>query len=252
MAAFATDGFAVVRGLIGGDEAEAHRQVIEPLAIETAYERGAPRGDGSLEGAFLQSFNLWRLDDHVASFVLDPRFAAVAARLLGVERVRLYHDQALCKGPDGGRTPWHQDHWYWPLDTDDMITMWMPLVDLGDDVGSMSFARGSHVHGDLAGGGISKETDTRLRAVIDERGFETHTYGPMQAGDATFHHGWTVHAAGCNRSSQLRTVMTVIYFADGARVADELNPAQDVDRQAWVGGRERGELADHELNPLLG
>src|SRR5690606_34005530 len=244
-------GYALVRGLVDHDEAEAWRQVIEPLAVEHAWNRGASGEDGTLQGAFLQSFNLWRLDERVADFVLSPRFARAAAQLLGVESVRLYHDQALCKGPDGGRTPWHQDHWYWPLDTDDMITMWMPLVDL-DDIGSMTFARGSHRYGDLAGGGISQETDLRLRGDLEERAFETHTFGALRAGDATFHSGWTIHSADRNRTDRLRTVMTVIYFADGARVAHDLNPSQEVDRKAWVGGREPGELADHDLNPRLG
>ena len=258
---FERDGYAMLEALASPDEAAAMRTVIEPAAIEHAFNRGDSE-DGSLDGAFLQSFNLWRVDERIARFVLGRRFAGGggprgggaggAAQLLGVERVRLYHDQALCKGPSGGRTPWHQDHWYWPLDTDRMITMWMPLVDLPDEVGSMTFAAGSHRDGDLCGVGISRESNQRLREVIDDRGFRTHTYGALHAGDATFHGGWTVHSADRNPTDLLRTVMTVIYFADGARVAEEISPAQDVDRRAWVGGRPLGALADHELNPVLG
>ena len=59
-----------------------------------------------------------------------------AAHLLGVDGVRLSHDQALFKEPGGGRTPWHQDQCYWPLDTDKTITMWMPLVDVPGEVGT--------------------------------------------------------------------------------------------------------------------
>ena len=50
---------------------------------------------------------------------------------------------------------------------------------------------------------------------------------------------------------RLRTVMTVIYVADGARVLDEVTPAQEVDRKAWLGGRPLGALVDHELNPVI-
>ena len=49
----------------------------------------------------------------------------------------------------------------------------------------------------------------------------------------------------------MRAVMTVIYVADGARVATDLNAAQDFDRKVWLGSREPGELVDHELNPRL-
>ena len=248
---FAAHGHVVVRGLASPEEAAAYRPIIEAAAIENAWNKDQPAEAGSYASLFLQSFNLWRVDERIARFVLARRFAGVAAALLGVERVRLYHDQALCKGPGGGRTPWHQDHYYWPLDTDRTITMWMPLIDLTDEVGSMTFASGSHLLGDLGGTGIGTEADRRLAALIDERGVPTRTHGAMTAGDATFHGGWTIHSAGRNPTDQLRTVMTVIYFADGARVLPEVTDAQEVDRRAWLGGRPLGALADHDLNPVL-
>ena len=58
--------------------------------------------------------NLWAVDDAVKQFTLAKRFAKIAADLLGVDKVRLYHDQALYKEPGGGFTPWHQDQYYWP------------------------------------------------------------------------------------------------------------------------------------------
>lgn len=251
VAGFAADGHALVRGLASPEEAAAYHPIIEAAAVEHAWNKDQvtePDGYGRL---FLQSFNLWRVDARIARFVLSRRFAGVAAALLGVERVRLYHDQALCKGPGGGRTPWHQDHWYWPLDTDGTITMWMPLVDLPEEVGSMTFASGSHALGYLGAPGISKEGDRTLAGTIAERGLPTRSYGAMRAGDATFHGGWTLHSAGRNPTDRLRTVMTVIYYADGARVATDLNDAQEVDRKAWLGGRPPGALADHELNPVI-
>lgn len=248
---FAAHGHAVVRGLASPDEAAAYHPIIEAAAVAHAWNKDQIAEPGSYSRMFLQSFNLWRVDERIARFTLARRFAGVAAALLGVERVRLYHDQALCKGPGGGRTPWHQDHYYWPLDTDRTITMWMPLIDLPEDVGSMTFADGSHLLGDLGGAGIGKETDRLLAGIVDERGIPTTTHGAMAAGDATFHHGWTVHSAGRNPGDRLRTVMTVIYYADGARVLPEVTPAQEVDRTAWLGGRPLGEPADHELNPVL-
>src|SRR5690606_3628801 len=95
------------------------------------------------------------------------------------------------------------------------------------------------------------ESDHEFAALIEERGLPTHTYGALRAGDATFHGGWTIHSAGPNRSDRLRSVMTVIYVADGARVLDEVTPAQEVDRKAWLGGRPLGALVDHELNHVI-
>lgn len=249
---FAANGHAVVRGLASPEEAAAYRPSIERAALDTAWDKRPLEERDTYGRAFLQSFNLWRLDPTIARFVLAKRFARVAAGLLGVERVRLYHDQALCKEPGGGRTPWHQDQYYWPLDTDRTVTMWMPLVDVPAEVGSMTFATGSHKLGDLRGRSISDASDGEFTALIAEHGLVTHTYGAMGAGDATFHAGWTIHSAGPNPSEQMRTVMTIIYMADGVRVLSELTEAQELDRVHWLGGRLPGALADHERNPLLG
>jgi ectoine hydroxylase-related dioxygenase (phytanoyl-CoA dioxygenase family) len=246
--AFSRDGHALVRGLASPSEASAFLPLVEAASIATARNKHEMKKPGNTDGVFLQAFNLWRVDDRIAPFVLSRRFADVAARLLGVERVRLYHDQSLCKGAGVGRTPWHQDHYYWPLDTDQMITMWMPLVDVPE---SMTFASGSHTLGDLGGTGINNASSAAFAAAIAERGIPTASYGAMTAGDATFHGGWTLHSAGRNASDKLRTVMTVIYYADGARVARGLTPAQEVDRRAWLGGRAPGELADHAVNVVI-
>ena len=44
-----------------------------------------------------------------------------------MEGVRLYHDQALNKDPGGGYTPWHCDGYYWPVQSDKIVTAWVPL-----------------------------------------------------------------------------------------------------------------------------
>jgi len=248
---FDSDGHAAIRGLASPAEAAAYRPVIEAAALETAWDTRPLEQRDTYGRAFLQSFNLWRLDPTITRFVLSRRFASVAAQLLGVERVRLYHDQALCKEAGGGRTPWHQDQYYWPLATDRTVTMWMPLVDVPAEVGSMTFADGSHRLGDLRGRSISDASDHEFAALIEERGLPTSTHGAMRAGDATFHAGWTIHSAGPNPTDRLRTVMTVIYLADGTRVLDEVSEAQDLDRRMWLGGTPLGALVDHELNPVL-
>lgn len=250
--AFERDGHVLVPGLASGEEAEAYLPLIEEAALRTAWDRRPIEERDTYGKAFLQSFNLWRLDDRIATFVRSPRFAGVAAALLGVERVRLYHDQALCKEPGGGRTPWHQDQSYWPMDTDDTVTLWMPLVDVPAEVGSMTFVSGSHRLGDVAGGSISDASDAALAALIAERDLPCRTDGALSAGDATFHRGWTIHSAGDNPTDRLRTVMTVIYVADGARVRTDLTEAQDLDRQLWLGGIGPGATIDGDLNPLLG
>ena len=249
--AFQQNGHAFVPGLCSPAEIDSVRPAINEAARQRNPDPPPLELRDTYGKAFIQSANLWRLDDTVKAFVWSPRFAKVAAELLGVEGVRLYHDQALFKEPGGGPTPWHQDQVYWPLDTRHTITMWMPLVDVPAEVGSMTFASGSSLLGDLGAYDISDSSEEAVARILEERDLSLHTYGAVNAGDATFHSGWTLHRAGPNPTDSTREVMTVIWYADGARATEPENDYQVFDLRIWLKGTEPGELANGERNPLL-
>lgn len=249
---FQRDGCTLVRGLCPTEEVARVRSVVKE-AVNEFGKNMLPLSSRSstYERAFLQVENLWRTLESVRDFTLSRRFGEVAARLVGVEAMRLYHDQALFKEPGGGPTPWHQDQGYWPLRGWGPVTMWMPLVDLTSEMGgSMSFACGS-CHLSLDDLEISEDSESGGERLISEHGLELVNYGPLAAGDATFHAGWTLHRAEANRSSLTREVMTVIYFPDGMRVAVPDNRRQASDLVRWLPGCEPGGLAASELNPLV-
>lgn len=245
------DGFVVVRGLATPAEIACFRPAIVATAQRLNRETRPLTERGTYGRAFLQTPNLWQHDDTVRRFVFARRFARVAAELMGVAGVRLYHDQALFKEPHGGLTPWHQDQVYWPLATSHTITMWMPLVDLDAGMGIMHFARGSHAHGALTDLPIGRASQDELSRVVGDRGFVVDGPTSMRAGDATFHAGWTLHGAPPNATDRTREVMTVIYFADGTRVAPIDSPARSFDLGAWLPGLREDDLAASALNPLL-
>ncbi len=251
IAAYRRDGHALLRGVLSPDEVRAYEPFIA-AAVENFNTEFRPLADRDTYGkAFLQIMNLWVRDEAVRRYTLAMRFANIAAALMGVAGVRIYHDQALFKEPGGGITPWHQDEFYWPLDTDHTITMWMPLVDVTPEMGTLRFASGSHREGYLGALPISDKSEETFRRFLAERGY-TVTPGPtMAAGDATFHSGWTLHTAPGNFTPVMREVMTVIYFADGARISEPDNPNRVNDLAAWLPGCKPGDLAASPLNPLV-
>jgi ectoine hydroxylase-related dioxygenase (phytanoyl-CoA dioxygenase family) len=251
IAAFRRDGHILLRGVATPEEITRFRPAICEAVYKYSTETRNLSERDTYGRAFLQIMNLWRRDERVKEFVLARKFARIAADLLGVERVRLYHDQALFKEPNGGHTPWHQDQYYWPLDTDKTITMWMPLVDVGAEMGLMRFASGSHRAGPIGSIQISDESAEVYEKYIAANGLPVVQASRMNAGDATFHTGWTIHGAGANLSpDKTREVMTVIYFADGARVTQPQNEHQAADWAAWLDSKPPGELADSYLNPI--
>ncbi len=248
---FRRDGHVRIDGLASEAEVARFRPAIETTAERVRWDRRPIEERDTYGKAFVQAANLWQHDPVVAQFTLAPRFGAVAAALLGVDRVRIYHDQALLKEPGGGHTPWHQDQYYWPLDTLDTVTMWMPLVAVVDPVEGMTFGNGTHGQGDLGGGVISDDSDRRFEALVAARAIGLHTYRGFRPGDTTFHRGWTLHRASANPTERVRSVMTVIYVADGARVAVPAGPAQEFDRRLWLGGQDPGTPVGGDGNPLI-
>jgi ectoine hydroxylase-related dioxygenase (phytanoyl-CoA dioxygenase family) len=245
------NGHICLRGLVSSEEVSIYGEAIRNIVKELNYQN-KPMNERTTYGkAFIQIGNVWEKSEVVQRFVMAHRFAKVAAELMGVDGVRIYQDQALFKEPGGGHTPWHQDQIYWPLDTDKTITMWTPLVPISKEMGSMSFASGSQKMGYVNKLEISDESHRTLAQYIEGKGFEKVTYGAMDAGDATFHAGWTMHSAPGNPTDQMREIMTIIYYADGSIVAEPDSNARKNDLAQCFPGVKPGEVAASHLNPLV-
>ena len=251
---FRLNGHILLQSVCSQSEIEAYRPVINKATDSEQFTRDLPPIElrDTYGKAFLQIMNLWEHDETVRKFVLAKRFGKIAADLLGVKAVRLYHDQALYKEPYGGHTPWHQDQYYWPLDTVGVqtVTMWMPLVDVSIDMGALTFASGSQREGLLGQIKISDESEATFEDYVKSREFPI-SQAPMNAGDATFHAGWTLHCAPGNSSNKMREVMTLIFFADGIKISQPDNPNRADDLERWLPGMKPGETAASRLNPVV-
>ncbi len=245
------DGYILLAGMCPVPELAPYRDAVEEVTLREAGERVPLEQRDTYARAFIQITNLWRKDERVARFVLARRFGKVAAELMGVDGVRLYHDQALFKEPGGGPTPWHQDQYYWPLEGVPTVTMWMPLVDVSAEMKGMRFARGSHFDGSYTSVAISDTSDDVYKGIIEEKGFEVVQIGAMSAGDATFHSGWNIHGAPGNSTDRMRSVITVIYYADGGRISEPDHENRRRDMETWFPGQSPGEVAASAINPLV-
>jgi ectoine hydroxylase-related dioxygenase (phytanoyl-CoA dioxygenase family) len=250
VAQFQRDGFLKLKNVLSPATLAHYGRVIsaevarrntmtKPMAARTTYEK-----------AFLQIMNLWEENEIVREFVFSRRLARLAADLMGVGGVRLYHDQALYKEPGGGLTPWHADQYYWPLSTDNTVTVWIPLQPTPREMGPLAFSTGSHRYQFGRDLEISDESEQRISKELLERGLPQNET-PFDLGEVSFHYGWTFHRAGANRTAEPRRVMTIIYMEDGCRVSPPKNRNQANDLARWMPGLKPGDLAASPLNPLL-
>ncbi|HEY1415607.1 MAG TPA: phytanoyl-CoA dioxygenase family protein [Caulobacteraceae bacterium] len=229
ISAYRRDGFVHVPSLLPSadmaafgeavDEGVARRKALDirPLSEKSLYEQ-----------SFIQCMYLWEDCPCVRPLMFHPALGEALGDLLGAERVRLWHDQALYKEPGGRETDAHQDHAYWPIAEDDTITAWIPLTQIDEDIGCMGYVPGSHL-GEVEFIDIFRKPGSG--AALMERQTRPPVFLPCAPGDVIFHHGRTVHLAKPNRSQRMRAVYTAIYFKDGCtRASDAPHPSVDRDR----------------------
>ena len=130
---FRRDGFIRLKDVFDADTLRRYGEEISRLTIALNTQTVPLEQRSTYDRAFLQVMNLWEQGGLAREFVFGKRLAGIAAALLEVEGVRLYHDQSLYKEPGGGITPAHADQYYWPLDSDRTVTAWVPLQAVPQD-----------------------------------------------------------------------------------------------------------------------
>jgi ectoine hydroxylase-related dioxygenase (phytanoyl-CoA dioxygenase family) len=250
IARFRRDGYVKLKHVLSPEVIEHYGKVItaEVHRLNTMHLPLEQRDTYSK--AFLQVMNIWTKNDTVKEFCFGKKLARMAAELMGVKGVRLYHDQALYKEPAGGITPWHADQYYWPLSSPNTVTVWIPLQATPMELGPLGFSIGSHRFEAGRELGISDESEK-----VISRSLKDHNYPldetPFDLGEVSFHYGWTFHRAGPNTSNRPRAVMTIIYMEDGIRLIAPKHKNHQLDWDTWMPGVKIGEPAASPLNPLV-
>jgi ectoine hydroxylase-related dioxygenase (phytanoyl-CoA dioxygenase family) len=137
------------------------------------------------------------------------RLTSVARLLLfdghDATRLRLYQTAIFAKHSGYDETAWHTDLGTAPVDTNAMVTVWLPLERVpsrADGGTALIFARG--LHRDLGGIWYPNLLGNNRDGGVGASGLSKHEtarygepedHGALEAGDATWHHGWALHAA---------------------------------------------------------
>ncbi|MHB1158589.1 MAG: phytanoyl-CoA dioxygenase family protein [Phycisphaerales bacterium] len=248
--AFRVDGFIRLKQVFSSQTLREYERIITESLDEKSV--GWPPLDqrDTYGKAFIQVENIWQCRPRVRQIVLSHRLGSIVTQLLGVKRIRLYHDHALYKEAGGGITPWHADQRYWPLGTDLTLTVWIPLQPTPQSMGALEYAAGSHrlsIARDLP---ISDRSEEQIAQSLQHSGLPL-VKGDFELGEASFHYGWTFHRAPANTGSQVRKALSIMYYADGSKVKAFTNDSQRRDAEHFLQNAQPGDDAVSELNPLL-
>ena len=244
---FNENGFVTVPDVFSLSEIEFYREVVKDAIKERKqYDLRELKDKSEYEQSFIQCQNLWEDFPVIRKLTFDQRLGELAASLLGVSRLRVWHDQALVKEVGGRETDPHHDQPYWPIKETNTITAWIPFCDISEKNGQLGFYPGSHkVKENQYINIFSGKVDESELKDIPQVKNKKIDYQNLKMGDVSFHHGLTFHKARPNVSKEDRLVYTVIFFQDESTRSDEKFHFS-VDRP----GIKVGELIQSDVTPL--
>jgi len=213
--AFWRDGVTCLRGLFDAEWIEHMRAAVEddlahpgPLAREYANQKGQ---------RFLGDIGAWAVKPGLRRYVETSPAAEIAARMMKSHKANFLYDQLFVKEPGtAAKTPWHQDGPYWPVQGNQILSIWLALDDVTVESSGVEYLKGSHRWGKeyrpIHFGGDTEaykmlpgETLPDIDALRKEPASTLDVVNwDMKAGDCLIHHNMTVHGAPGNASSTQR------------------------------------------------
>ena len=124
---FNADGAIVLRGLVDADWRRRLEQAIErDITDPGPFAHGYTPEDG--RGRFHGNLRIWQNDADFQAFCLNSTLPAIAARILGAQKVNLLYDQLFVKEPGTTNpTRWHNDQPYWAISGRQVLSFWVAL-----------------------------------------------------------------------------------------------------------------------------
>ncbi|MCB9546014.1 MAG: phytanoyl-CoA dioxygenase family protein [Myxococcales bacterium] len=241
-ALFEEQGHVVIGPILPPADVARLRQAFEAQAAAWAAEIDTPLDD--YLAVVSQWTNVWEHNPVFREQLYHQRAAAIAAELIGCQRVRVFHDHLIVKPPHGGSTvPWHRDLPNWPVAEPRAVSCWLALDDVTAESGAMRFMPGGH-----------REPVTRSIDFLNEAkvwGERERDAVPVAvpAGSAVFHHCLSWHTSPPNSTAGWRRAYITIYL--------DATCTYDPTRAAWhpMAGRvsvPAGATFNEDVFPTLG
>ena len=198
------DGFASPVLILSAHEANKHRTKMEAVEAE--------------HGPLHYISKAHTILDFAAEAATHHAALDAVEQMIGPD-IMLFDVTYIVKEPHAESfASWHQDLTYWGLSSDEQVSMWLALSPANADSGCMRMVPGSHTQGKLAHEDSADENNVLFRGQsVKDVSENDAVLCPLAPGEASFHHGWTLHASMPNQSDDRRIGLNVQYIAPSVR-----------------------------------
>jgi len=219
---FREDGYVFLPGFLNQEEIPTVRAKLNTF-IEQRVTNMPPEQvyyeDKSDRRTLKQLQQLFAYDGFFREMMFESRFERLASILLE-DAVVGKNLQYFNKPPKIGKgTPAHQDGYYFMLNPQEAVTMWMALETVDEENGCVRYIKGSHRKGMRSH--APTQTLGFSQGITDfgtEEDLENEVHFLAKAGDLLVHHALTIHRADGNRSkTRSRQALGFIYYAAQAQ-----------------------------------
>lgn len=247
--AYRRDGVVCVRALYSPD-CVAHLA----KALDQIFQAGSFEFPG-IGATFKSDAFSWLTNDAIRDFVLNGPTACIAQQAMESKKVNFFYDQIFIKQaltPDP--TPWHHDATFWPLEGNDIVSLWTSVDPVNAESSALEFVAGSHLWDKrwkpVGAGGVvvSSEDLEYLPDINADREKYNIVSWDLEPGDALLFHARTVHGSRGNRSpNQARRAITTRWCGDDV----VFRPIEGQMPIVWAHGLKPGEHLGGPIFPQI-
>lgn len=160
----------------------------------------------------LQIINVWKCDSAFRDVVTSRDLGRMVAELAGwPSGARLAQDQVWAKPPGAPPLVFHRDSPYFDFTPADVVTVWVALDTMEEELGPLEYVKGSHRWGDDRTGSASVFFDENRFSLVHSAAasegikpdeLQVVSMRGLPAGGCSVHDGRTWHGSGANTTDR--------------------------------------------------
>ena len=194
------EGFVSPVQILSDSEAQNHRKEIEIIENQIGSLHNINKIYTILTSTYKITTNKKILD--IVKGIIGPN-------------ILLYNATYLIKEVnDPTFVSWHQDLTYWGFSHDDVVSVWLAFSPTNEQSGGMRMLPASHKEGKLDHKITSNKNNMLLQGqTVENVNDKESVFCSLSPGQASFHHGWTLHSSLPNKSQDRRIGLNIHYLA---------------------------------------